>query len=85
MSLWECALLWCSMWVLEKIFGGSVLDLLEEVASAIFSGEENLALWPTSSWSSAVLGPRWTYSRAESCICNQGHLELEGQLEQELN
>ena len=73
------------MWVLEKFFGGLVLDLLEEGASAIFSGEENLALWLTSSWSSAVPRPGWTYSRAESCSCNQGHLELEGQLELELN
>jgi hypothetical protein len=32
------------MWVLEKVFGGLLVDLLEEAASAIFSGEENLAL-----------------------------------------
>jgi len=71
--------------VLEKIFEGLVWDLLEEAASAIFLGKEDLALWLTSSWSSAVPGPRLTYSRAESCSCNPGHLEQEGQLELELN
>jgi len=30
-----------------------------------FFGKEDLALWLTSSWSSAVPGPRLTYSRAE--------------------
>jgi len=83
--MWEWELLWCSMCVLEKIFGGFVWDLLEEAATTIFFGEQDLALWLTSSWSSAVPGPRWTYSRAESCSCNPGHLELEGQLELELN
>jgi hypothetical protein len=73
------------MWVLEKIFGGSVWDLLEEAAAAIFWGKEDLALWLTSSWSSAVHGPKWTYSRAESCSCNPGHLGLADQLELELN
>ena len=73
------------MWVLEKIFGGLVWDLLEEAAAAKLFCKEDLALWLTSSWSSAVPRPRWTYSRADSCSCNPGHLGLAGQLELELN